>query len=381
MQNPIIVLAPDSFKGSMSAKEVCDAMERGIHRVLPYAECVQVPMADGGEGTLRSLLDAVGGVTFEQKVTGPLGEPVVAEYGILADGRTAVIEMASAAGLCLVNKDSRNPLITTTYGVGELVKACLDKGINRIILGIGGSATNDGGAGFAQALGVKFLDKAGHDLPFGGAVLRDLYSIDISSLDERIKDVDIEVACDVNNPLCGKEGASYVFAPQKGATSAMVEILDKALFHYGEILEMQLGKKTNDVPGSGAAGGLGAGLLAFTKAKLRSGIDIIIEYTSLREKIENADIVFTGEGSIDSQTFYGKVPLGVALLAKGENKKCVAITGNISGNIQRLYDLGIDAVFSIIPRVMPIEDALERGAENIECVMENIMRLLVKGMK
>lgn len=381
MHNPVIVLAPDSFKGSMSAKEVCDAMERGIHRVLPHAECIKVPMADGGEGTVRSLVDATGGVTFEQKVTGPLGEPVLAEYGILADGKTAVIEMASAGGLCLVDKDLRNPLITTTYGVGELVKVCLDKGINRIILGIGGSATNDGGAGFVQALGVRFLDKDGYDLPFGGAILRDLYSIDISSIDKRIKSVDIEVACDVNNPLCGIEGASYIFAPQKGATSAMVEILDKALSHYGEILEIQLGKDIKDVPGAGAAGGLGAGLLAFTNATLRSGIDIVIEYTNLREKIRKADIVFTGEGSMDNQTLYGKVPLGVALLAKEESRKCIAITGNISGNIKRLYDFGIDAVFSIIPHVMPIEEALAKGEENIECVMENIMRLLVKGMK
>lgn len=376
LTKPVFVLAPDSFKGSMTAKQVCDAMERGIKKVLPDAECIKIPMADGGEGTMQSLVDATSGTIYEIEVTGPSGKPVKARYGIMGDGKTAAIEMASASGLHLVNKDTRNPLITTTYGTGELVKACLDNGIKRIILGIGGSATNDGGAGFAQALGVKLLDAEGKELAFGGSSLADLDKIDISSIDSRLKDVEIEVACDVTNPLCGDTGASFVFGPQKGATPEMVKTLDNALQHYASTIKDQLGKKVKDIPGAGAAGGLGAGLLAFTNAKLEKGVNIVINYTGLRDAIKKADLVFTGEGGIDFQTQYGKTPYGVAQAAKTENKKVVAIAGYIGEGINQLYGLGFGAILGIMPGAMSIEEALEKGEENVERTIENIIRIL-----
>ncbi len=377
MKNPVFVLAPDSFKGSMTAKQACEAMERGIRKVLPMAECIKIPMADGGEGTMQSLVDATGGQIYELEVIGPLGVPVLAQYGILGDGNTAVIEMASASGIHLTDNNTRNPLIATTYGTGQLVKVCLDKGVRKIILGIGGSATNDGGAGFAQALGIKFQDKEGAELPFGGAALANLCRIDVSSVDERLSETAIEVACDVTNLLCGEEGASFVFGPQKGATDGEVKILDEALYHYSQVIKEQLGKDVRNIPGAGAAGGLGAGLLAFTSSRLEGGVGLVARYTGLHEAIKQADIVFTGEGSIDSQTRYGKTPYGVVRIAKMENKKVVAVAGRVSGNIDRFSDLGFDAVFSITPEGMPLEGAMDTAEQNMERTMEDIVRLLL----
>lgn len=375
MDKQIFVLAPDSFKGSLTAKEVCLAMEKGIKKVLPIAECISVPMADGGEGTVQSLVDATGGRIYELDVTGPLGNSVKSFYGIMGDGKTAVIEMASASGLHLVDETTKNPLITTTYGTGQLVKACLDKGIENIILGIGGSATNDGGAGLAQALGVSLKDKEGNELPFGGAALSKLHTVDISGLDARLKDVRIEVASDVSNPLYGENGASCVFGPQKGATHGMVCLLDEALRHYSVIIKEQLGKDVAHTAGAGAAGGLGAGLLAFTNARMRRGVDIIIEYTNLREVIKKADYVFTGEGGIDFQTKFGKTPYGVAQVAKSENKKIIAIAGYLGKDVETLYDM-FDAIFGIMPGVMTMPEAIQTAAQNIERTIENIVRLL-----
>lgn len=375
MKKPVFLLAPDSFKGSLTAKEVCRAMEKGIKQVLPEAECISVPMADGGEGTVQSLTDATRGRICEQEVTGPTGEKVKAYYGIMGDGKTAVIEMASASGLLLVDEEIKNPSITTTYGTGELVKACLDKGIKKIILGIGGSATNDGGAGFAQALGVKFRDRSGVELPFGGEALSRLYEVDISGLDTRLKGIEMDVASDVSNPLCGVNGASRVFGPQKGATPEMVHLLDNALQHYAGILKQQLGKDVMNIPGAGAAGGLGAALLAFTNARMCRGVDIVIEYTRLREKMKRADYVITGEGRIDSQTCLGKTPYGVARLAKAENKKVIAIAGNIEKDID-LSDDTFHAMFGIIPGVMTMEKAIQTARENIITTTANIVRLL-----
>lgn len=375
MDKQIFVLAPDSFKGSLSAKEVCLAMEKGIKKALPIAECISVPMADGGEGTVQSLVDATGGRIYELEVTGPLGDPVKSFYGIMGDGKTAVIEMASASGLHLVDETTKNPLITTTYGTGQLVRACLDKGIENIILGIGGSATNDGGAGFAQALGVSFKDKEGNELAFGGAALSRLHTVDISGLDARLKDVRIEVASDVSNPLYGENGASCVFGPQKGATQGMICLLDDALRHYSVIIKEQLGKEVAHSAGAGAAGGLGAGLLAFTNARMRRGVDIIIEYTNLREVIKKADYVFTGEGGIDFQTKFGKTPYGVAQVAKSENKKIIAIAGYLGKDVETLYDM-FDAIFGIMPGVMTMPEAILTAAQNIERTTENIIRLL-----
>lgn len=376
MKNPVFVLAPDSFKGSLTAREVSLAMECGIKKVLPTAECIKVPMADGGEGTVQSLVDATNGKLFELEVKGPLGSPIMASYGIMGDEKTAAIEMASASGLHLVNEYTRNPLITTTYGTGELVKACIDKGIKKIILGIGGSATNDGGAGFAQALGVRFLDKQGHELSPGGAALSQLHKIDISGIDPRLKNIDIEIACDVSNPLCGKKGASNVFGPQKGATPKMIKTLDDALYRYASILKDQLGKDIIDIPGAGAAGGLGAGLLAFTNARMKRGVDVIIEYTNLREIIKKADYVFTGEGGIDFQTQYGKTPYGVAEVAKAEDKKVIAIAGYIGNDINILYDT-FDAIIGILPGVMTMPEAIKSASKNIERTTENIIRILM----
>ncbi len=376
MKKPVFVLAPDSFKESMTAKEVCAAMEKGIKKALPEAICIHVPMADGGEGTVQSLVDATGGKIYSQTVTGPLGKPVSAHFGILGDGETGAIEMASASGIHLVTKETKNPFITTTYGTGELIKACLDKGVHKIIIGIGGSATNDGGAGMAQALGARLLDESGAPLPFGGGALGDLSKIDISQMDPRLKDTQIFVASDVTNPLCGDTGASRVFGPQKGATPEMVETLDENLAHYASILKEQLGKDMKDFPGAGAAGGLGCGLLAFTNAQLKSGIDLVIEYSGLDQKVRNANYVLTGEGGIDFQTQFGKTPYGVARTAKKHGKTVVALAGYVGEKIDILYDKGIDAIFGILPKAMSLDEALKSGEQNIERTAENIARLL-----
>lgn len=376
MRQTTFVLAPDSFKESMTAKEVCIAMEKGLRKVYDQANFVHVPMADGGEGTVQSLVDASGGQLYTAEVTGPLGTPVTASYGILGDGVTASIEMASASGIHYVNKETRNPMITTTYGTGELIRECLDKGIKKIIIGIGGSATNDGGTGMAEALGVRFLDEAGEPLPRGGGSLNRLAVIDTSALDPRLQEVQLIVASDVTNPLCGDRGASRVFGPQKGATPEMVEHLDASLRHYADIARQQLGKDVADTPGAGAAGGLGAGLLLFTRSEMRKGIEIVIEYTRLKEKLADADYVLTGEGGIDFQTQYGKTPFGVAQAAKEAGKKVIAVAGYIGEGVEVLYGEGIDAVFGIVPGASELEQVLAEGPRNVERTCENIARLL-----
>lgn len=372
----VIVLAPDSFKESMTAKEACEAMERGIKRVNENITCIHVPMADGGEGTMQSLVDATGGKIHTLKVVGPLGNEVEAEYGILGDGETGILEMASASGIHLVPAEKRNPLITTTFGTGQLIKACLYHGVKKLLIGIGGSATNDGGAGVVQALGGKLLDKEGNELEFGGGALDKLTAIDLTNFDSRLKDVLVEVACDVNNPLCGERGASSVFGPQKGSTPEMIKTLDNNLRHFASVIKGKLNKDVLDIPGAGAAGGLGAGLMSFLNGNLKKGIELVIEYSHLEEKIKCADMVWTGEGSIDFQTQYGKTPLGVATIAKKYNKPVVALAGRIGEDIEVLYEMGIDSIFSIMRGVTTLEDALERGQENIEKTSENIVRLM-----
>jgi glycerate kinase len=375
-ENLTILLAPDSFKESMTAKEVCEAMERGIKKVNENIKCIHVPMADGGEGTMQSLVDATGGEVYKLKVVGPLGNEIEAEYGILGDRETAILEMASASGIHLVPLEKRNPLITTTYGTGQLIKACLDHGVKKLLIGIGGSSTNDGGIGVVQALGGKLLDREGKELGFGGGELDKLATIDLTGFDTRVKDVIVEVACDVNNPLCGDRGASNVFGPQKGATSKIIEVLDGNLRHYASVIREQLGKDILDVPGSGAAGGLGAGLMAFLNGTLKKGIEMVIEYAGLEEKVKCADIVWTGEGSIDFQTKYGKTPLGVAIVAKKYDKPVIAFAGRVGQDIEVLYDNGIDSIFSIIKELTTLEEALIKGKENMEKTAENITRLM-----
>ena len=343
------VVAPDSFKESMTAKEVCDAMEKGIKKADSAAEVIKVPMADGGEGTVDSLVDATNGQRVIVEVTGPLGNKISAYYGILGNGTTAVIEMAKASGLEIVEKKKRNPMITTTFGTGELIRDALDHNVKEIIIGLGGSSTNDGGSGMAQALGAKLLDQNNNQISFGGGNLDKLDKIDISDLDSRLQDVKIILASDVTNPLIGKDGASRVFGPQKGATPEMVEKLENNLQHYAKIIKRDLNKDVASVSGAGAAGGLGAGLMAFTTCKMRQGVDIAIEVTKLEEKVKSADYVFTGEGGTDFQTKFGKTPYGVAKLGKKYHKPVISLAGYLGEGIDSLYSEGFTAIFGIIP--------------------------------
>ncbi|WP_159723786.1 glycerate kinase [Enterococcus sp. CSURQ0835] len=371
------VLAPDSFKESMTAKAACQAMEEGILRVFPTAEIMQVPMADGGEGTVDALVAATGGKKIPVTVAGPFPEKTITTYyGLLGDGKTAVIEMAKANGIELVAKKERDPLKTSTYGTGELIKAALDQGVETIIIGIGGSVTNDGGAGMAQALGAQLLDHEGSELPAGGGALAQLAEINLDTLDSRLEKTEILIASDVTNPLTGPEGASYVFGPQKGATAEMVRQLDQNLKHYAAIIERDLGISIADVSGAGAAGGLGAGLLAFTQAKMRSGVETVIEHTKLAEKIAQADYVFTGEGGMDFQTQFGKAPYGVAKVAQHYHKPVFACAGYIGENVEVLYDEGMTAIFGILAQASALDEALATGVENLTRTTENIARVL-----
>lgn len=370
------VLAPDSFKESMTAKEVCEAMTAGIKKADPKATIISVPMADGGEGTVDSLVDATNGKRIKVEVTGPLGDKVSSYYGILGDHQTAVIEMAKASGLEMVPPAKRNPLVTTTYGTGELVKDAIKRGAKRIIIGLGGSATNDGGAGMAQALGAKLLDKNNKELAFGGGNLDKLAKIDQTNLIPELKNVKIILASDVTNPLTGKEGASYVFGPQKGATSAMVKQLDENLHHYAKVIKQDLHKDIDNLSGAGAAGGLGAGFMAFTNYEMHKGIDITIQITDLENKIKDADYIFTGEGGTDFQTKFGKTPFGVAQLGKKYHKPVISLAGHLGKGIDTLYDSGFTAFFSILPGACDLQTALKNGPQNVTQTTENIVRLL-----
>ncbi|MBD2797895.1 glycerate kinase [Xenorhabdus sp. 18] len=367
-----IVIAPDSFKESLSALQVAQAIERGFKEIYPHADYIKLPMADGGEGTVESLVAATGGKRIACTVTDPLGQSVEAFFGLLGDGKTAVIEMAAASGLHLVPMAQRDPLLTTSYGTGELILAALEHGARKLILGIGGSATNDGGAGMMQALGANLLDGDGRILPFGGAALTRLESIDLTHLEPRLGKIELTVACDVDNPLCGESGASAVFGPQKGATPEMVKLLDSALRHYGMKMESLTGKSIIDAAGAGAAGGMGASLLGCLGAKLQSGIEIVIETLKLEDAVQGADLVITGEGRLDSQTLHGKTPLGVARVAKKFAIPTIALVGSMSRDYHVVHQHGLDAVFSIIPEVCTLSDALANGADNLQVTARNI---------
>ncbi|WP_087016560.1 glycerate kinase [Thaumasiovibrio subtropicus] len=370
-----IVIAPDSYKESLTAMQVADAMEAGFRHVFPDAEYLKLPMADGGEGTVQSLVDASGGEIIHCEVTGPLGNKVEAFYGLMGEGETAVIEMAAASGIHLVTPEQRNPLITTTFGTGELIKAALDRGVKHIIVGIGGSATNDGGIGMAQALGVSFTDADGNALGHGGGELGRLAKIDMSQIDPRLASVRLEVACDVDNPLCGDKGASAVFGPQKGATPDMVATLDANLAHYAEVINAQLERDIANSPGAGAAGGLGAALLGLLDASLRPGIDIVMDAVALDKQVQGADLVLTGEGRMDSQTVHGKTPIGVARTAKQHQIPVVGIAGSITPDSHIVHDHGIDAVFSVVPSAMDLPHALAHAAEFVEQTAHNVAQL------
>lgn len=370
-----IVIAADSYKGSCSTLEVANAIEKGIHNVCKDAVIVKLPVADGGEGTVDSLVSGMGGTYEVVNVRGPLGEEIEARYGILK-GNTAVIEMAAASGLPLIKAEQRNPMITTTYGTGQLIKSALDKGCRRIYIGIGGSATNDGGAGMSQALGVSLRDRYGNELAFGGGSLGDLEEIDMSKLDHRLKDTEIIVMSDVTNPLCGETGASYVYGPQKGATAEMVARLDNNLRHFAEVIKSKLGCNVINLSGAGAAGGLGAGLIAFCNAQLYPGIEKILDLTNIDVHIKDADLVITGEGKIDSQSIYGKVPIGVAKRASRYKVPVVAIVGSIGDGAFEVYSHGIAAILGIVNKPMALTEAMQNAVPLIENAAETLMRII-----
>ena len=371
-----IVIAPDSFKESLSALEVADAIAEGWQKVIPDTECICIPMADGGEGTVQSLIDATHGRWLSVDVTAPLGNTVRAEFGISGDGKTAIIEMAAASGLHLVPIEKRNPLITTSYGTGELIKAALDQGVAKIILGIGGSATNDAGAGMLQALGAVFWDQDGVALGFGGGALINTAHVDFSKLDPRLQQVELDVACDVNNPLCGEKGASAIFGPQKGASPEMVATLDKALHHFATVIQQQHGLDIRHHAGAGAAGGMGGGLHAFLDAQLKPGIELLLETLDFAEKIKDADLLITGEGKSDRQTLMGKVPSGILQEARRQHIPVILLAGAIE-DAGILNAAGFRGVFSITPSPVSLEQAMqpEFAQENIRRTVEQICRI------
>lgn len=380
-----IVIAPDSFKGSLTALEASRAMERGVRKVFPDAECDLLPLADGGEGTVDALVNATGGSLYAEDVHDPLGRPIKACWGLLGDGHTAVVEMAAASGLPLLAEEERNPLVTSTFGTGELIKAalavlCEHGNRGRLIIGIGGSATNDGGTGALGALGTKFFNAGGEELPPGGGALADLAFIDTSGLDPLLGETEILVACDVDNPLAGERGASAVFGPQKGATKDMVAQLDAALGRFARVATEITQKDIADLPGAGAAGGLGAGLLFFSKARLRRGIEIVLEATDFDTRVRKADIVLTGEGHTDYQTAYGKAPAGVAAAAKQCGKPVICISGGIGKGVEALYARGIDAVAGAICSISTLEYCMECADSLLEEATERTFRVLKVGM-
>ena len=380
-----IVIAPQALKGSLEAPDVARAIAQGLQRVWPQAEYILLPVADGGEGTVRALVEATGGQIISANVTGPLGKEVEGFFGILGtlategEPLTGVIEMAAAAGLPLVPEAQRDPRLATTRGVGELIRLALDHGCRRLIIGIGGSATNDGGAGMAQALGAALLDEQGAELPAGGAALARLDHISIAHLDQRLRDIETLVACDVINPLCGPEGASAVYGPQKGATPAMVKELDAALAHYAEVIRRNLHKAVRDVPGAGAAGGLGAGLLAFLNATLTPGAPLILDTLRLNDHLRGAALVFTAEGRLDHQTAYGKAVAAVAARAQAQGVPVIALAGSLGPGYETLYQHGIDALLSIPDAPMPLQQAQAHAAELLAFAAERAARLITIG--
>lgn len=376
-----IVVAPQAFKGSLDAPEVADAIARGVRQVFPDARLVVLPVADGGEGTVRAMVQSSGGRTVTSRVLGPLEQPVNATWGILGDGEVAVIEMAAASGLPLLRRDERNPMRTTSYGTGELIRHALDHGVRRLVVGLGGSATNDGGAGMAQALGVRLLDEWGREIARGGGALRHLARIDMSGLDPRVSDLEVEVACDVNNPLVGPTGASQVYGPQKGADHRMVRELDAGLERFAEVLKRDVGVDVRDVPGAGAAGGLGAGLIAFLDARLRSGVEIVFSAIQLDHHLKGASLVVTGEGRMDSQDVYGKAPMEVAKHAHRMGIPSIAIVGSTGRDYRVVFDHGLDAVIGTVNRPMPLDRAVAESNRLITEAAMRACRLVRVGMK
>lgn len=374
-----ILIAPDSFKGSATSSKAAEAIGKGVHTVFPNADLIKIPVADGGEGTVEALTDSMYGEIINKKVKGPLGESVDAEYGILPGG-IAVIEMASASGLTLVPDNKRNPLVSSSYGTGQLMLDALNRDCKEIILGIGGSATNDGGTGMARALGYSFQDSNGNELVEGGGSLDSLVRIDDSKVDKRIFKTKILVACDVINPLTGPEGASHIYGPQKGASPADIELLDRALGKLAAVVSNMYAKANESIPGAGAAGGLGYGLMAFCGGKLESGIEIVLDLIKFDDYLDGVDLVITGEGRIDGQSVYGKVPVGIAGRAKRKNIPVLVVVGDIGPEVDAVYDHGIDAVMSSVNKAMSLEEAMSRSYELLIDSSSRAMRMIKIGM-
>ncbi|WP_138737995.1 glycerate kinase [Pseudomonas sp. FSL W7-0098] len=372
-----IVIAPDSFKDSLSAEKVADAIAAGLADVMPHAQLIKCPMADGGEGTVEAIVAAGNGQLRRNHVQGPLGAPIEAHWGWLPDSHTAIIEMAEASGLQLLKPEQRNACITSTFGTGELIKAALDAGARRVILAIGGSATNDAGAGALQALGLGLFDAQGNHLPRGGLALAHVARIELSGLDPRLAEVRFEIAADVNNPLCGEHGASAIFGPQKGASAEQVRLLDQALGHFADHCANVLPKDVRHEPGSGAAGGLGFAAKAFFGAQFRAGVEVVAELVGLAEAVKGADLVITGEGRFDAQTLRGKTPFGVASIARAEGVPVVILAGTLGEGYQALYEHGINAAFAIASGPMTLQDACARAAPLLTDRARDIARLLI----
>ena len=375
-----IVVAPGSFKGSLTAFQVSDAIEKGFKKIFLDADIVKIPMADGGDGTLECLVNSTNGKIINEVVTGPLGKNVRAYYAVLGDEKTAVIETAASSGLKLLKTEEYNPMLTTTYGTGEMIKSALNKGFRKIIIGVGGSATNDAGTGMAQALGVKLLDSSEKNIPFGGIGLKKLDKIDISGIDKRIAETEIVGACDVSNPLTGVYGAANVYSRQKGATHEMIKKLDSYLEHFARIVKRDLGKDVREIPGAGAGGGMGAGLMVFLNAKLKPGAEIVAEKLKLSEHMKDADLVVTGEGSLDAQTIYGKTPIGVSKIAKKFGIPVIVITGQIGQGAEKLYNMGVDAMLSIAQGPISLDDSISNAENLIISASESVARLIKTGL-
>ena len=375
-----ILVAPQEFKGSISALSASEAAKNGILRVFPEAEVVLCPVADGGDGTLETLVEVSGGEVRTCSVQNPIGETIQAQWGAMGDGVTAVIEMARTSGLALLSLDERDPLNASTYGLGQAISEALDEGFRKFIVGIGGSATNDAGAGMAQALGANLLDDRGNTISFGGAALTSLQTVDISNMDSRIKDSKFLVACDVSNPLTGEEGASAVYGPQKGATPEMVKRLDDALSNFATVVKKDLKKDVSEMSGAGAAGGLGAGMMAFMGAELKAGVDIVLDTVNLRDKLSSVDLVITGEGGMDFQTIYNKAPIGVARIASEHNIPTIAIAGLLGSNFKIVHEHGIRAATSLVNGPITLEEASDRAFELISDSVEESLRFISVGM-
>jgi len=373
-----VLIAIDSFKGSISSIEGSEAIAEGVRAVYENAHIVTLPLADGGEGTVDTLVQATGGELVETRVTGPLNEKIIAVYGILGDKKTAVIEVAAACGLPLVPKGQRNPLLTTTYGVGELIVDAIENGCNNFVVGLGGSATNDAGVGMLQALGFRFIDSEQKEVSRGGQGLKNICEINTENIHPALINTTFNIACDVNNPLYGLNGATYIFGPQKGASDKMAKELDQGLKHFAEVVLFKLGRDIHNIKGAGAAGGLGAAFAGFLHAELKSGIDLILEHVKMEKHMSDVDFVITGEGKLDGQTSMGKAPFGVAQLAKKNGIPVIALAGGVTKETRSLNDHGVTSYFSIMNAPMSLEDAVnvETTYSNLKSTTEQLFRLI-----